>query len=86
LDAGPSFSVLLPPGGSAFQLPFNQGFIPTIAGGPWTHMRADVNFRLSGGNDRMGFVGAKVLIPEPSALLLAMFAIASLSMLGRRSV
>ena len=42
----------------------NQGYIPTIAGGPWTHMRVDVDFGLSGGGDIFTLNGATVLIPR----------------------
>jgi hypothetical protein len=49
---------------------------PPIAGGPWTHMRADINFGLSGGGDTFVFTGAKVLVPEPGALVIAISAAA----------
>jgi hypothetical protein len=43
-------------------------------------MRADVNFRLSGGGDLFTFNGAKVLtpVPEPGTVLLALMPLAAL--------
>jgi hypothetical protein len=76
LDAGPTTVVPLGAFASGMYGVFNQGPIPTIAGGPWTHMRADVNFGLSGGGDAFTFNGAKVLIPEPAALLMGLSAAA----------
>lgn len=49
---------------------YNEGTIPTIAGAPWTHMRADVNFSLTGGGDTFTFNGAKLLVPEPASIVL----------------
>ena len=63
--------VPLGPNAAGLHGAYNQGPIPTIAGGPWTHMRADVNFTLSGDGDRFTFNGAKVLVPEPGTLLSA---------------
>jgi len=72
LDAGPSTFIPLPAFNSGLYGMFNQGPIATIAGGPWTHMRADVNFMLSGGNDVFTFNGAKVLVPEPGAIVMVL--------------
>lgn len=74
LDAGPTTFVPLGAFASGLYGVFNQGPIPTIAGGPWTHMRADLNFGLSGGGDAFTLNGAKVLIPEPGALFLGLSA------------
>jgi hypothetical protein len=78
LDSGPSAFIPLGPSNS---LPYphasNQGPIATIPSAlPWTHMRADINFGLSGFGDVFSFNGAKVLnpIPEPSAVLLGLIA------------
>jgi hypothetical protein len=57
---------------------YNLGPIATIPHAPnmpWTHMRADVNFRLTGGGDVFTFNGAKVLVPEPGTLLGALLLI-----------
>ena len=70
LDLGPTVTVTLPVGDSGLYGSFNEGFISTIAGGPWTHMRADVNFRLTGSGDVFSFNGAKFLVPEPGTLVL----------------
>ncbi len=52
---------------------FNEGPIANTAGpGPWTHMRADINFSLSGDGEIFSFSGAKVLVPEPGTLILAL--------------
>ena len=74
LDAGPTTFVPLGPFAGGAYGTFNQGPIATIAGGPWTHMRADINFMLSGGGDAFTFSGNKVLtpIPEPSSALLCL--------------
>jgi hypothetical protein len=85
LDAGPSTIVPLASFAAGPMTFFNQGFIPTIAGGPWTHMRADLNFMLSGGGDGLVFSGAKVLVPEPGTLLLATLALGAALVLRRRS-
>lgn len=74
LDAGPTTVVPLGSFASGLYGIFNQGPIATIAGGPWTNMRADINFGLSGGGDAFSFNGAKELTPEPSAMLLALIA------------
>ena len=75
LDAGPLTAVGPLAGlGSGLYGAYNQGPIPTIAGGAWTHMRVDINFSLSGGGDTFTLNGAKVLVPEPGALLLGMMA------------
>jgi hypothetical protein len=85
LDAGPTTFVPLGSNNSGSYGAYNQGFIPTIAGGPWTHMRADVNFRLSGGNDTFAFTGVKVITPEPGTFVLALLSIAAL-VCARRSL
>jgi hypothetical protein len=80
LDQMPTTVVPLGVGGSAVVGPFSGGPIATIPGGPWTHMRADVNFQLSGGGDLFAFNGSKVLVPEPGSfglLLLVMTACAA---------
>jgi hypothetical protein len=84
LDAGPTTFTPLGSFASGFYGAYNQGFIPTIAGGPWTHMRADVNFMLSGGGDIFTFNGAKVLVPEPGTLMLSLLAIVVACGCGRR--
>jgi hypothetical protein len=71
LDLGLSESVPLASFGSGLTGTYNEGPIATIAGGPWTHMRADINFSLSGGGDIFTFNGAKILIPEPGTFSLA---------------
>jgi hypothetical protein len=49
-------------------------------------MRVDLNFRLTGGNDAFSLSGSKVLVPEPSAVLLAaLFAITVGSFYRRRT-
>jgi hypothetical protein len=65
---------------------FDEGPIPVIAGGPWTHMRADVNFRLTGGGDIFTFSGVKALVPEPSALALLAMSLGMYCFNRRRSV
>jgi hypothetical protein len=79
LDLGPSATIPLAPGGSGAYGSFNEGSIATIPGGPWTHMRADITFMLSGGGDVFTFNGAKILVPEPSSgmLLVALISLAS---------
>lgn len=84
LDVGVTESIPLAPSSSGLTSTYNMGPISTIAGGPWTHMRADINFRLSGGGDIFTFNGAKILIPEPSAVLLALTCLGALQ-LRRRS-
>jgi hypothetical protein len=64
-------------GGSGVIGPFSEGPIATIPGGPWTHMRADINFRLTGGNDAFTFSGSKRLVPEPGAVALLLVALAT---------
>jgi hypothetical protein len=85
LDAGPTTFVPLAANAAGPMTFINQGYIPTIAGGPWTHMRADLNFMLSGGGDALVFSGAKVLTPEPGTLLLATLALGAALVLRRRS-
>jgi hypothetical protein len=77
LDLMPTTSVPLPVGNSGLTGAFNEGPIPVIAGGPWTHMRADVNFSLTGGGDVFTFNGAKTLIPEPGTLVLVLASLAA---------
>jgi hypothetical protein len=73
LDQGPSVSLTPGPLTATVYGPYNEGPIPTIASAnPWTHMRADVNFRLSGGGDSFAFTGVKFLVPEPGTFVLAM--------------
>jgi hypothetical protein len=85
LDLGPTTVVPLGPSASGLYGAYNEGPIATIAGGPWTHMRADINFRLSGGGDAFAFSGVKVLVPEPGSLLLAMLSLAGMWCMRRRS-
>jgi hypothetical protein len=85
LDLMPTTVVPLPVGGSALTPSFSEGPIPTVAGGPWTHMRADVNFRLSGGGDIFTFNGAKILVPEPGSLLLALLCLVGCGVWRTRS-
>jgi hypothetical protein len=68
LDAGPTMVFPLGASNADVYPTINQGFIPTTLGGPWTHMRADINFGLSGGGDIFTFSGRKVLVPEPGTL------------------
>jgi hypothetical protein len=84
LDNGPSKFVPLAAFASGLYGDFNLGPIPTIAGGPWTHMRADVSFGLSGGGDIFSFNGAKILVPEPGTLALATVLLGCLGYCGRR--
>jgi hypothetical protein len=73
LDLGETETVSpLAPFEAGLTTAYSEGPIPTIAGGPWTHMRADINFGLSGGGDSFAFSGIKILSPEPSTLLLAL--------------
>ena len=90
LDAGPTTPVPLGSSGSGLYGAYNQGPIATIAGGPWTHMRVDLNFGLSGGGDIFTLNGGKELftltgnIPEPSSLLLGVLAAALIGLLRKR--
>jgi hypothetical protein len=79
LDLGPFANFPVGQGGSGIYGPYAEGFIPTIAGGKWTHMRADIQFRLSGGADTFTFNGIKTLIPEPSSLVLLLVSLGALS-------
>jgi hypothetical protein len=84
LDLGPTETVApLAPFASGLTTSYNEGPIPTIAGGPWTHMRADINFMLSGGGDIFTFNGAKILVPEPGTILLAAMFFGALSFCRR---
>jgi hypothetical protein len=85
LDAGPTTFVPLAAFAAGPMSFFNQGPIPTIAGGPWTHMRADLSFMLSGGGDALVFSGAKVLVPEPGTLPLVVLALGAALGLRRRA-
>jgi hypothetical protein len=80
LDLMPTTAVPLGLGGSGVIGPFAEGPIATIPGGPWTHMRADVNFGLTGGGDIFSFSGAKTLVPEPGTLGLLLLALATCCM------
>jgi hypothetical protein len=74
LDVGLTEFVPLPPFNSGLTATYNEGpiaTIPHVPAGAWTHMRADINFGLSGGGDIFTFNGAKILVPEPSTLILA---------------
>jgi hypothetical protein len=86
LDAGPTTTVPLGPFASGTYGVFNQGPIPTIAGGPWTHMRADLSFGLSGGGDAFVLSGAKVLVPEPSCLVIGLSTVILLCLFRSRAV
>jgi hypothetical protein len=83
LDLMPTTNVPLGVGNSGNSPAFNEGPITVTPTLPWTNMRADVNFRLSGGGDIFTFNGAKVLIPEPGTLTLLWVALAA-CYLGRR--
>jgi hypothetical protein len=85
LDLGPTTTVPLPAGNSGLYGNYNEGPIATVAGGPWTDMRADINFKLSGNGDIFTFNGSKVLVPEPGTVLLALLSIATPGLLSRRS-
>lgn len=87
LDSGPTTFIPLGPFASGPYPTSNQGPIATIAGGPWTDMRADINFRLTGGGDVFSFNGAKVLepVPEPAMGLLALVAVMCGAGIRRRS-
>ena len=78
LDAGPTTVVPLGSFASGTYGAFNQGPIATIPGGPWTHMRVDLSFSLTGDGDAFVLSGAKVLVPEPGTVLLALFAAVAL--------
>jgi hypothetical protein len=71
-DLGPTTFVPLAPFASGIYGIFNEGPAPGPAGGPWTDIRVDVNFSLSGGGDTFTLNGAKVLtpVPEPSTVVL----------------
>jgi hypothetical protein len=84
LDLGPSATIPLAPIASGLYPAFNAGPIATIPGGPWTHMRADVSFMLSGGGDIFTFNGAKILVPEPGTLMLAVLAVVAVCGCRRR--
>jgi hypothetical protein len=86
LDLGPTTTIPLGANKSGLYGMFNEGPIATVAGGPWTHMRADVSFMLSGGGDIFTFNGAKVLVPEPGTLLLALFSLGAVLVSNRRSL
>jgi hypothetical protein len=83
LDLMPDTSV---PGLGGSTGAYNEGPIQTIAGGPWTHMRADINFSLTGGSDIFSFGGAKRLVPEPGTFGLLLLAVAACSIGRRRAV
>jgi hypothetical protein len=88
LDAGPTTTIPLMGFESGPYGTFNQGPIAAIfTAGAWTHMRADINFMLSGGGDAFSFNGAKVLtpIPEPSTAILTLIAAALGCCFWRRS-
>jgi hypothetical protein len=84
LDLMPTTVVPLAVGGSGSTGAFNEGPIATIPGGPWTHMRADVNFSLTGGGDIFTFNGSKILVPEPGTFVLSLFAAMAACAGGRR--
>jgi hypothetical protein len=86
LDLMPTTAVPLPVGGSALTPSFNAGPIAAPAGGPWTDMRADVNFRLTGGGDIFTFNGAKLLVPEPGTVALLLVSLATCGFCRRRAV
>ena len=89
LDVGVTEFVALPPSNSGVTAAYNEGPIPTIPHipfGAWTHMRADVNFKLSGGGDIFTFNGAKTLaVPEPSTAFIALLCLATLGVGRPRS-
>jgi hypothetical protein len=83
LDLMPTTNVPLGVGNSGNSPAFNEGPVTITPTLPWTHMRADVNFRLSGGGDIFTFNGAKVLIPEPGTFALLLVSLAMFCF-GRR--
>jgi hypothetical protein len=88
LDSGPTTTIPLGPFASGLYPASNQGpVLNPLIGGPWTNMRADINFGLSGGGDTFSFNGAKVLepVPEPATGILLLVAAALLGSLRRRS-
>jgi hypothetical protein len=84
LDNGPSVVIPLGPFGAGLYPALNQGPIPTIPGGPWTDMRADLNFMLSGGGDTLTLNGVKVLTPEPGTFVLALLSFGLLGFARQR--
>jgi hypothetical protein len=86
LDLGLTEFVALGGSQSGATTAYNEGYIPTIAGGPWTHMRADITFGLSGFGDVFTFNGAKVLIPEPGTATLGLLALVFLGAWRRPAV
>jgi hypothetical protein len=84
MDAGPTAVIPAGPSVSTSYGVFNQGPLPAPVGGPWTHMRVDLDFSLSGGGDKFNFTGSAIIIPEPGALLLALVGMAVAAGFGRR--
>lgn len=85
LDAGPTTVIPLAANATGNYGSFTQGYVPTIDGGPWTHMRADFNFQLTGGGDSFNFTSMKTLVPEPGTLALALMSLAFGCILRRRA-
>jgi hypothetical protein len=86
MDNGPDATI---PAGSSVSTSygfFNQGPLPAPAGSPWTHMRVDLNFGVSGGGDKFNFTGSAILVPEPGALILALLGMASAFAMRRSSI
>jgi hypothetical protein len=85
LDLMPTTAVSLGVGDSGLTPAFNAGPVTISPDIAWTHMRADVNFSLTGGGDIFTFNGAKELIPEPGTLALLLISLATCCF-GRRLV
>jgi hypothetical protein len=64
VDLGPA--QVVPGGPGTVVTSFSAGFIPGPPG-PWTNLRVDVNFGLSGGGDALGGSGSVVIDTVPSA-------------------
>jgi hypothetical protein len=85
LDAGPTMVFPLGASNADVYPTINQGFVANPAlGGPWTHMRADINFGLSGGGDIFTFSGRKVLVPEPGTLCILALGLVAGALVRRR--
>ncbi len=84
LDLG---TTLVVGGASSLHGPFNPPAIPGPAGsGSYDYMQVDVNFSLSGGGDLYTSNGRAVIIPEPTAAVIAGMGLLGLSAFRRRRV